>query len=201
MLFRSSNAARRRRRRRHRPGLSGPRNPGQRRPQLRRLPSGLPSRLRPGRRLRPVSIPELLWPGPGESSGPRRTRAAERTFGRCRRRYRSLEAGAMMRRRPRRSTRGVPRPAPSRPGSRRLEVVAAGGPARSSRDWRPPIVGSAGRWRRRWWSDGRPSIWPSRPGVSHSADSATSACPDGSCEPDGCRIAIGRPPHAGLRAV
>ena len=34
----------------------------------------------------------------------------------------------------------------------------------------------------RCWIDGRPSTWPSRPGVSRNADSATSAYADGSCE-------------------
>ena len=72
------------------------------------------------------------------------------------------------------------------------DLVAAGAGAvadraRSSRAGRRPSDGSADRSRRRCWSDDRPSSGPSRPGGSRSADIATSACADGSCDVGRCR--------------
>src|SRR6185369_9804699 len=47
------------------------------------------------------------------------------------------------------------------------------------------------------WIGGRPSTWPSRPEVSRNADSATSACADGSCDARRClgQIRSGEPPY------
>ena len=140
-------------------------------------------------------------PRPGRPLGPRRIRAAERPFDPCPARAArpsplSVAAAA---------SPPVGRPTPSTHGSRRRAAACAGGPARSSRSGRRPIVGSGGRIRRRWWIDGRPSSAPSRPGVSRSADSATSACPDGSCARSivstlaGCALRLDRDDRVVLR--
>ena len=81
------------------------------------------------------------------------------------------------------------RPLPSRGGSHHRAAARACDPTRNSQVARRLTGGNSGRNHRRWSTCGRPSIALSRPGVSRSADIATSACGDGSCERPTCRRA------------
>ena len=81
---------------------------------------------------------------------------------------------------------------PSTAGSRRPRGLATPVETAVAEGARRRSGGSGGRCRRRWRTDGRPSSAPSRPGESRNADSATSACIDGSCEHRACRGAPDR---------